>query len=449
MKIPSIVSTNMTKFISGLGNNEDSLTAMVIKDWIGDGATVYTYKKEGGKDDAREKAIEEFGTGLVWLFGIPFLKKVIDKTVYPLFKADADFDPRVLSNNNADNFKKVSDILAKSSDDALKSQKDLFASLGEKNKVLNKFTNAQMFKGLAVGKFAVATALSAVALAAIIKFKQKTTSDRISSECQIDNSEPPKTNKLLQNSVNKNEVFAGFTSKNASSKPISFKGLSEVMYNPIKNTMILDGVIATTRLAEARKGERKEVLLKELFQVGFIYGLALPIQRGFEFIGRKIGKPIDVDYKVLAMDGLADKIKASKDSIKALKDSDDVITTLSKMDVKNPLMQILDNDGAISTIKDNKGNIKALDYRKLIDEKAIKDTLNKIENLSPKLAGLKGIKAFKIFASLANVLIAAGVMGILQPKINIWMRKIMNHGDNRNPAIVAQEREFTNSKKVA
>ena len=47
MKIPSIVSTNSIKLLSGLGNNEDSLTAMIIKDWIGDGATVYTYKKEG------------------------------------------------------------------------------------------------------------------------------------------------------------------------------------------------------------------------------------------------------------------------------------------------------------------------------------------------------------------------------------------------------------------
>ena len=58
MKIPSIITNNSVKLLSGLGNNEDSLTAMVLKDWIGDGATVYTYKKEGGRDDAREKAIE-------------------------------------------------------------------------------------------------------------------------------------------------------------------------------------------------------------------------------------------------------------------------------------------------------------------------------------------------------------------------------------------------------
>ena len=111
-------------------------------------------------------------------------------------------------------------------------------------------------------------------------------------------------------------------------------------------------------------------------------------------------------------------------------------------------MEILDNDGAISTIKDKAGNIKALDYRKLIDEDAIKSTLKKIEKISPKLSDIKSIKHFKIFASVANVLIAAGVMGILQPKINIWMRKTLNHGDNRNPAIVAQEKDFAKAQKV-
>ena len=51
MKIPSIITTNSVKLLSGLGNNDDCLAAMIAKDWIGDAATVYTYKKEGGKDE--------------------------------------------------------------------------------------------------------------------------------------------------------------------------------------------------------------------------------------------------------------------------------------------------------------------------------------------------------------------------------------------------------------
>ena len=132
----------------------------------------------------------------------------------------------------------------------------------------------------------------------------------------------------------------------------------------------------------------------------------------------------------------------SKSAINELKNSKDKLATLSKMNIKNPLIELLDNDGAISTIKNKDGVIQALDYRKSFDEKAIMGTLKKLEELGPKLSSLKTIKAYKIFASVANVLITAGVMGVLQPKINIWMRKHLNNGDNRNPAIVEQERKM-------
>lgn len=443
MSIPSITSGKITNFISGLGNNEDSLTAMVIKDWIGDGATVYTYKKEGGKDDAKEKAIEEFGTGVVWLFGIPAVKWLIDKTVYPFFKLDSKFDPRLLSKANEKSLAKNAKAVLESGIDALKEQKTIFSTLDNNNAVLKNFTNAQMYKGLAVGKFIVSTALSAIALTKIIKAKQKSTTQRIEKEAkEAANSTSFKSNALLTNSINKNEIFSTFLG-NKKQNDISFKGnISEFMYNPIKNTMILDGVIASTRLIEGRKGERKEILLKELFQVGFVYGLAKPIQKGFEFIGKKLGKPINLDYKVLATKNLGEKITNSKNSIELLKNSSDKIATLSKFTADNPLLELLDNDGVISTIKDKKGIIKSIDYRKVIDEDAIKGTLEKLDEIKPQLSNLKSIKGYKILASIGNVLITAAVMGILQPKINILMRKLLNNGDNRNPAIISQENNY-------
>lgn len=443
MNIPSITSNKITNFISGLGNNEDSLTAMVIKDWIGDGATVYTYKKEGGKDDAKEKAIEEFGTGVVWLFGIPAVKWLIDKTVYPLFKLDSKFDPRLLSKANEKNLAKNAKAVLDSSVDALKEQKNIFSTLNDNNSILKNFTNSQIYKGLAIAKFLTATTLSAVALTKIIKAKQKSTTQRIENDAKkLATPTSFKSNVLLTNSVNKNETFSTFLG-NKKQNDISFKGnISEFMYNPIKNTMILDGVIASTRLIEARKGERKEVLLKELFQVGFVYGLAKPLQKGFELIGKKLNKPIDLDYKVLATKNLGKKIANSKSSIELLKNSSDKIATLSKFTADNPILELLDNDGVISTIKDKKGAIKSIDYRKIIDEDAIKGTLEKLDEIKPQLSNLKSIKAYKILASVGNVLITAAIMGILQPKINIWMRKILNNGDNRNPAIISQENNY-------
>ena len=54
MKVNALTASGV-KLLSGLANNEDSLAAMVVKDWIGDGATVYTYKKNGGKTTPEKK----------------------------------------------------------------------------------------------------------------------------------------------------------------------------------------------------------------------------------------------------------------------------------------------------------------------------------------------------------------------------------------------------------
>lgn len=427
MKVTSVLANNGIKLLSGLANNDDSLTAMVLKDWIGDGATVYTYKKNGGKDDAREKAIEEFGTGFLWLFGIPAVKKILEKTAYPIFKLNPNFDPRLLNDKNA---------LKNATNFAPDVEKTLFDTLDSANPVLKKFTNAQMYKGFAVGKFIIATLLTAIGLTKLIKFKQKTTSDRI----EQDNKKNKNTNNnsaLVQKSVNENKTFATFTS-NKANKNLSFTGLADFMYNPIKNTMILDGVIAATRLKEARKEERLEVAFKELCQVVFIYGLAKPIQWIFEGVGNLIKAPIKLDPKNLFDKDLISKITDSKDSIETLLKSSNMAETLKTLaDNKSPLINLLNNEGAISLTKN--GDVSML---KPIDEGAIKSALANLKemNIEEHAKNLSKSKAFKSFAVVANVLIAAGIMGVIQPKLTIWLRKKL-FGTNENPAIAQQEKQ--------
>ena len=149
MAIPSIITNGFIKTLSGLGNNSDSIVPLVAKDVISDCTLIHTYKKEGGADDVREKAIEEFGTGALWLFGIPAFKLLIDKTIYPLLNLNPNLDPRVLNNKDGkfDFLKSV-----------VKGQeKDVFSTLSDKAKILNKFqlpfTNKQMYKGTYIAKF--------------------------------------------------------------------------------------------------------------------------------------------------------------------------------------------------------------------------------------------------------------------------------------------------------
>ena len=60
--------------------------------------------------------------------------------------------------------------------------------------------------------------------------------------------------------------------------------------------------------------------------------------------------------------------------------------------------------------------------------------------MNKNIANLNSSKVYKVLAVLGNVALAAWVMGVVQPKVNILMRKALNNGDNRNPAIVAQEK---------
>ena len=450
MKIPSIITNKTIDLLSGLANNSDSIMPMTVKDTISNCAIVETYKKNGGKDDARERAIEEFGTGAVWLFGIPLIKKLIDVTVYPLLKLNPNFDIRLLKNKaNLDNVTQNANTALKNSPNnkVLKEAANTLNSLDLKNSVLTKFKNKDLYKGLFIGKFALSTALSAFALTKIIKYKQKTTQRRIEKEIGIKQQDDKKTRAIVDKSVKKSNVYNIFTGN--SDKKLSFKGgLDLFMYNNIANTSILDGVITATRLKEARKGEKKEVALKEAFQIFFIYAIAKPTQLFFEKIGRRINMPIEMDPKVLFSKNVKQEVRNASELIKnegldnlSQKELLTKIYQTAKENIDNPLLDILNKNGNVS-ITDKNGS-KAFDYLKTINEKDLKKAIGNILSLNEHIdSNLKGIKAYKIFSIFANIAIGALAMGVLQPMVNIGMRKLLNNGDNRNPAIVAQEKEL-------
>jgi len=466
MKIPSITNLSLN-LLSGLANNNDSIMPMLFKDTMSNGAIVLTYKKEGGKDDAREKAIEEFGTGGVWLLGIPSIKKIFDVLIIKkFFHLNPDLDVRVLNDD------KMKNTLSIASGDVYKKEKEIFSSLKEKNSRLSLFTNEQLYKGLTVTKFALATVFCGIALSKIIKYKQKTTDERIKKE----HCEYIVSRRAIDKQVKDSNVYKSFLgAKNKKDNEISFNGkLSNIanlfMYNPIANTSILDGVITGTRLKDARKGERFEVALKEGFQLFFIYALAKPIQKTFEWIGQKAKRPIELDPKVLFNKDIVSDINLANDEVKdilknnsifknltnnkkaikigdkELKDSAKLIEKLFKLNPDSKLLKLLEENGAVNFVKNsNQQNITLL---KTIDEEKVIDTFKSINSLQENIKNIKSIKVYKVFAVFANVILAALAMGVLQPKVVIFLRKLFNNGDNRNPAIVQQEKDMKKSLEV-
>lgn len=426
------------KFISQLANNSDSIVPMAVKDTISNGAIVLTYRKEGGKDDARERAIEEFGTGAVWLFAIPAIKKFIDKVIYPVFKLNPEVDCKNLNDEFIEKAKNAKNIS--------QDEKNFFENL----------TNQDILKhkGAFLAKFTTATALSAFALVKIIKWKQRTTQKRIENDFIKNYSSEILLNKELE----KEKKYQNFTSKTKNKKQnknLSFKGkIGDLfLYNPIANTFILDGFITRTRFKEGRKGEKKEIGLKELFQIIFIYGLAKPIQFVLEKTSSLLKLPIELDPILLFDKNLNKNLDNSKETInnllessKNLKDNEKfnfLKEAIYNLDIEKDksLLELLEQNQVINLVRKNK-QIEGISYFNYINGKDINKTFNAIQKLSNHINNLKGIKIAKVTAVILNVLIAAWAMGRLQPKVNIAMRKFLNNGDNRNPAIVAQEEEF-------
>ena len=79
---------------STLGN-PNSLVPLAVKDLAGTtGMTVGSYIT--GKEEGKDRLIDEVGTEFIWLLGIPALKLLYDNTVFKALKLDAAFDPRNL-----------------------------------------------------------------------------------------------------------------------------------------------------------------------------------------------------------------------------------------------------------------------------------------------------------------------------------------------------------------
>ena len=113
--------------------------------------------------------------------------------------------------------------------------------------------------------------------------------------------------------------------------------------------------------------------------------------------------------------------------------------------------------GELPTIKGS----DTIDSLAFIDTKKLKNAAKNISELAQSTAGkgdldkyLSKVKNIKGASVIANILIGAAAIGILQPTLNIILRKKNNHGETINPAIKQLEKDmeqkfaFSGSKQV-
>lgn len=422
--IPAVTASSI---YSTLGNN-NSLVPMAIKDIANSiGLTAGSYIT-GDELEGKDRFLDEFGTQAIWLFGIPAYKKIIDLTLYKALKIDPNFDVR--------NFSKKRNKLI---DKTIK-----YADSSIKESIKNAAKNPNFSKNLAVSKFVVSTALTILTYTGLTKYRhnqtKKAAQKEILAEMQLENQN--NKDKFLYTKPANKTAFQGIQKSNK--QPAFTGGISEFMYNPVKNLMILDGSITGERLAESRnKQELIGYAIKEGSFWAFMYFASKPIQKFLENRAEKNNtKPvsIDLDARVIESKELEKAFKdgtLAKSTNKVLKlESYDSMLDFIHNNPDDFVVQMAKKSDILPTLK-NATQADNVDYRQFIDYDEFQGVASKLQKLSKKFeaykatdakdktleAFLKNVKKVKRGSILLNIGACIGALGILAPALMIAMRK--------------------------
>jgi len=407
---------------STLGNNS-SLIPLGIKDVANScGLTASSYIA-GDKVEGKDRFIDEFGTQAIWLGGIPAYKYLLDKTIFKHAKLDPKVDVRLFKD------KKIL-VIAKE-----------FAPTEEiKQSIVNASKNQKLFKSLTMAKFVASTALTALSYFGLTKFRHKYTEKQITKD-YLDNKK-----KISESFGSRNIPFSSKFSaihndkKNAQ---VSFTGgIQDFMFNPVKNLMIVDGVITGERLSHSRNPQDfTGYVIKEGSFWAFMYLAGPMIAKALEKQCEKVhNKSIDLDARVIEnedfknafKDGL---LKAHLEDFKNNKNLSDAY--LYKFAVNpetdNLIIEMAKKSDIISLDK-NTGLVDTRKYIDLDDLKGIGAKIEKLLNQYEKSGEdldtfFKSVRKLKRGSVIKNIGSCIGALGILAPSIMLALRFFGNDKD--------------------
>ena len=159
-------------------------------------------------------------------------------------------------------------------------------------------------------------------------------------------------------------------------------------------------------------------------------------------------KPIETEYQLLSSEKLPELLKSKDlpDAIKtmAAKNGDEVLDYIYNNN--NALTKMLKISGDIPTLKGSDGVIDSLAHIEPNKVKQASQNISKLLESAKSQADLdkflKQTKNIKGAAVIANILIGAAAIGILQPMMNIVLRKKKQGGETINPAIKKLETQM-------
>lgn len=459
-----------------------SLAPFFVKDMIDNCGRVGMAYQESGKHEARERFIEEFGTSLVWLGGIPFCKKMADKIIAPKYGIDPTIHyKRINAGRDLKKdgfFKSPSYKLAKetkqsySNNQLFELTKEFLQKKGatESLEKLGKLSGEDLVKKYSKyhkWSTGLAVAASFVMLTTVLpRFNQGLSKLIIVGGAKKNgnsaNGEPTQQQKnvIAQKpslKSNAKAVLAGKTKQPTSNsaafisklhnsdntaqnkKDVQFKGLGSyfnvkeafnivsmaenAQVNPVSSMLVLDYGIAGSRVGvnPRNNDERIEYAIKEGGIILFFYQAADWITKGLRSLSEKALKtPISLDYKILGDKEFTDKVHLIKNSTNSEKKAQEILKFADEAN-EDSILKFIDKnlENGIKTIKNTKGEEEHI-FENFTLRMAQKSGLIDIEKKNGKL-----VRNLRKFIETENV-------AALNENLKTFVKEAINPGQTLN-----------------
>lgn len=390
-----------------------SLLPFFVKDAFDITGRTVMANNEGGKHEAREKFIEEAGTSLFWIGGIPAVRWLINQGVKSKIDPSIQFkriNSDGIQNYYADKLEKTVSEKGKDLKTPKFSKADLQGiELGGQNlkKVQEKLSNAGFkvnetkgfYKKYHVGVTAAAVLINLAMLSvALPQLNLWLSRKLISKEVNGKKSQSKEVAFSSKDSLSLSQ-FAEKTKNTSKGKNPSFSGLGDLFkfktlfdfatmaenaqMNPVNGMLLLDYGISGSRvtITPRNTNERIENAVKEGGIIFFFYFAADIIKDKLAKAANKfLNTPIDLDYKILNSKEFKDTFKNphNKDEVLHFADVVDVDAELAKMPNKSKVEK-----KASEALKAEIEELNELKVIKMIDKELA--------------AATKGTKEFDVF----------------------------------------------------
>lgn len=407
---------SLVNIISAVGNNS-SVYPLIVRDCGIEVPTkiAMTYNqnlkdsKQMANNALRERLIDEYGTSIVWLGGIPLMNAVADWGIKKL-----GYDPKV----------NVS-LLKKNERQGLKYNIEKFKNLApDEVKAMEKvLKNKSTYQKLLAGKFVLSTAIPIAIMGYYLPKFNFALTDKLRKKQEA-------VKPIVQDTLIAEKRYE------MGENP-SFKGLSSTLANmsTVNKMAITDGGLTIGRVGTARnKYEKMENGFKMSMMMFLNFIAPIWIAKGLDNLsGKLFNTNVNLDPMLLA----------DKQFVKEIKDGSLQIPESNYIEYldKNP-------DSKISKLCEKYCGVKYLknrvrDPREFVDEKKIGKFLDELRKFSKEAAASGNVdkyakKALKVKSAniLANVGISSFLLAAVLPKVTFILRKKVT-GSDAEPGLMA------------